>query len=290
MKKIYHLDLVDGNIPVPFLITRFEDYPGEYGGIHEDPHRHNYYSIIWSFSATGKHIIDFISYTIVPGDLFFVNPRQVHQVITDPEPTGMIILFTPEFLQQNSIRENFISGLRLFADRHESPPLKVSDQMDRNLKYFSDEMLRAYRSDDEMKYERIGAYLKLFLIECNASCTLPLETNTQRLEVGRSIVQRFKDLVEKHYQEWHQVKEYAAELNVTPGYLNEVLTASIHCSAKDYISDRLILEAKRIVLFTGNSGKEIGYSLGFEDPAHFSKFFKSSTGLTLQEFRATIPA
>ncbi|MGE5425414.1 MAG: helix-turn-helix domain-containing protein [Syntrophothermus sp.] len=290
MKKIYHLDLVDGNIPVPFLITRFEDYPGEYGGIHEDPHRHNYYSIIWSFSATGKHIIDFISYTIVPGDLFFVNPRQVHQVITDPEPTGMIILFTPEFLQQNSIRENFISGLRLFADRHESPPLKVSDQMDRNLKYFSDEMLRAYRSDDEMKYERIGAYLKLFLIECNASCTLPLETNTQRLEVGRSIVQRFKDLVEKHYHEWHQVKEYAAELNVTPGYLNEVLTASIHCSAKDYISDRLILEAKRIVLFTGNSGKEIGYSLGFEDPAHFSKFFKSSTGLTLQEFRATIPA
>lgn len=289
MKKIYNIDLFDGERPVPFLIRRLEDIVNEKSGIEEEPHRHNYYSIIWSFTATGRHIIDFIEYPIKPNQIFFVSPRQVHQVISDPMPTGMLILFTPEFLQQNSIRENFINGLKLFADRYETPPLPVTESVDGLLKLFANEMLNAYSSGDEMKYERIGAYLKLFIIECNTKCNLNVETNTQKIEVGKSIVSRFKDLVENHYQEWHQVKDYASALNVTPGYLNEVITGSIHISAKDYIRDRILLEAKRISLFTPNSIKEIGYSLGFEDPSHFSKFFKLNTGISIIEFRAANP-
>lgn len=289
MKKIYNLELLEGTKPVPFLIRRLEDSQDEYGGIHEDPHRHNYFSVIWSKKASGKHVIDFIDYPIKPGQIFFVSPSQVHMVLSDPSPEGFVILFTSGFLQQNSIRENFISGLRLFAERNETPPLEVSSEMDKHLTLYADEMLTAYDSSDEMKYEKIGAWLKLFLLECNSSCTLPVETNTQKLEVGRSLVQRFKDLVEEHYHEWHQVQEYASELNVTPGYLNEVLTSAIQCSAKDYIRDRLILEAKRISIFTSSSGKEIGYTLGFDDPSHFSKFFKSNTGVSLVEFRAENP-
>ncbi len=287
--KIYNLELLDGTLPVPFLIRSLEDSVDEYGGIAEDPHRHQYYSIIWSITATGRHVIDFIEYPIEPDHIFFVSPSQVHQVFSDPSPTGMVILFTPEFLQQNSIRENFISGLKLFADRNETPPLFVNKTTISHLKSFAGEMLKAYQSNDDLKYESIGAYLKLFLIECNTRCDLTPETNTQKLEVGRSLVQRFKDLVETHYQEWHQVKDYAAVLNVTPGYLNEVINSAIRSSAKDYIRERLILEAKRISLFTPNSVKEIGYSLGFEDPSHFSKFFKTHTGLSLQDFRTANP-
>jgi AraC family transcriptional activator of pobA len=262
-----------------------EDIEREQGGFVDDPHRHNFYSIIWSFTATGKHIIDFHEYAIEPLSVFFVSPWQVHQVIADPGSTGLVILFTSEFLQKNSIREDFISNLRLFRDSDETPPLPLKKEVFERLKVFAGAMTRAFTSGDEMRFETIGAYLKLFLIECNGQCSLYPDSNTQNVEVGRSLVQRFKALVEQHFSEWHQVQDYAKELNVSPGYLNEVISSSIHKPAKEYIQNRLILETKRLSIFTGKSIKEIGYELGFEDPSHFSKFFRTFTGSSINEFR-----
>src|SRR5512135_1376613 len=111
---IYSLDLKYNDEPMPFVIKTMEEIDEKLGGIADSPHRHNYYTVIWSFTATGKHIIDFKEYPIEPHHIFFVSPEQVHQVITDPKPTGYVILFTPEFLEKNSIRQDFIANLKLF--------------------------------------------------------------------------------------------------------------------------------------------------------------------------------
>lgn len=289
-EKIYHLDLKYNDNPVPFVIKKMETIAEVQGGVADEPHRHNYYSVIWSFTATGKHIIDFKEYDIVPEHIFFVSPWQVHQVITDPNPTGIVILFTPEFLQKNSIKEDFISNLKLFRPSDETPPLPIHEEMSNRLKQFSEEMRLAFESEDEMRYDTIGAYLKLFLITCNGHCSLFPQANPQTLEVGRSLTKSFKLLVEQHFNEWHQVQEYARELNVTPNYLNEVIKSGLNISAKDYIQQRVTLEAKRLLTFTSKSAKEIGFHLGFEDPSHFSKFFKSRTGHSLQTFKESISA
>jgi AraC-like DNA-binding protein len=262
-----------------------EDIDRKLQGAADDPHRHNYYTVIWPFSGSGRHIIDFREYPIVPDQLFFVSPGQVHQVIVEGHPTGVVIQFTCAFLEQFSIREDFVSNLRLFRNSDETPPLPITDRMKVRLRIFSDNMLETFQVAVDMQYETIGAWLKLFLIECNTHCSLHSDPNPQNAEVGRTIVRNFKNAVEKHYVEWHQVKEYAETLNVTPNYLNEVIKTAIGQSAKEYIQNRLILEARRMSLFTPQSNKEIGFNLGFEDPAHFSKFYKSYTGHSLQEFR-----
>jgi AraC-like DNA-binding protein len=284
-EKIYSLDLLYAGAPASFVIRTLEDIERAQGVFVDDPHRHNFYSIIWSVTATGSHIIDFREYPIEPRSIFFVSPWQVHQIITDLGSTGYLMLFTPEFLQKNSIREDFISNLRLFRDSDETPPLSLNERTSVQLKSFADEMNKAFLSSDEMRFETIGAYLKLFLLTCNNLCTLYPDTNTQNIEVGRALVQRFKDLVEQKFSEWHQVQDYARELNVSPGYLNDVISAAIHKPAKEYIQNRLILETKRLSLFTTKSIKEIGYELGFEDPSHFSKFFKTFTGNSIVGFR-----
>jgi AraC-like DNA-binding protein len=286
--KISSLDLKFADNPAQFVIKTMEEIDKALGGISDLPHRHTYYTVIWSYTATGRHLIDFKEYPIEPNYIFFVSPGQVHQVITDPNPTGIVILFTPEFLQKNSIKEDFIANLRLFRDCSETPPMSVNEQMDEHLKNFVKGIMQSFHSENEMKYETIGSYLKLFLIECNANCSLFPGNNTQNIEVGRSLLQRFKNSVEMHYKSWHQVKEYANDLNVTPGYLNEVIKTALAISAKDYIQNRLILETKRLVIFTDKSIKEIGFDLGFEDPSHFSKFFKSLAGTSLQDFKESI--
>jgi len=265
-----------------------EEVDIQLGGIADTPHRHNYYTVIWPLTATGKHIIDFREYPIWPHHLFFVSPGQVHQIITNPDPTGYVILFTAEFLDKNSIRNDFISNLRLFQKSDETPPLVLNDHLVSTLKPFAGEMLSAFHKQDDLFCETIGAYLKLFLIECSRNYSPETDTNTQNLEVGKTLVKHFKDIVEKHFVKWHQVREYAEALSVTPNYLNEVIKSAVNISAKDYIQDRIILEAKRMVIFTGKSGKEIGFDLGFEDPSHFSKFFKTNTGQSLQSFKNSI--
>jgi AraC family transcriptional regulator, transcriptional activator of pobA len=287
-EKIYNIDLLYNGKPAPFVIKTIEEIDEAAGGIADKPHRHNYYTIIWPFSATGKHIIDFREYPILKDNIFFVSPWQVHQVIPDPHPTGYVILFTPEFLEKNSIRNDFISNLKLFRDSDETPPLPVDEKMAARLKVFVDNMRTAFDSQADMYLETAGAYLKLFLIECNGHCSLYPDSNLQKIEVSKNLVMNFKELVEKHHRKWHQVKNYAEALNVTPNYLNEVIKSSLNLPAKELIQSRLILEAKRLSLFTGKSNKEIGFDLGFDDPAHFSKFFKSNTGQSLLEFKGNL--
>lgn len=283
--KIYSMDLRFNGTPMPFVIKTMEEIDRALGGIADNPHRHNYYTVIWSFTATGKHIIDFKEYEILPNHIFFVSPEQVHQVITDPKPTGYVILFSSEFLEKNSIRPDFISNLKLFQKSDETPPLPIPPQMAETLKIFATKMDTEFHSDSEMRYETIGAYLKLFLIECNGHCSLTPLNNTQFIEVGKSLVKNFKEIVETHFKTWHQVQEYAEKLNVSPNYLNEIIKSSVNVSAKEFIQNRLALEAKRMIVFTNKSSKEIGFDLGFDDPSHFSKFIKSKLGLSLQEFR-----
>jgi len=283
--KIYSQDLMYNDAPVPFVIKTIDEIEAQTGGFADDPHRHNFYTIIWSFTATGKHIIDFKEYPITPNHIFFVSPEQVHQVITNPNATGYLILFTPEFLDKNSIRNDFISNLKLFQSSDETPPLPLTGGMVSTLKVFADQMLAAFNSKNDMSFEIIGAYLKLFLIECNGHCSLSPGTNTQSIEVGKTLVKNFKTIVEQNYMKQHQVKYYAEALYVTPNYLNEVITSALNISAKDYIQNRIILEAKRMIIFTTKSGKEIGFNLGFDDPSHFSKFFKSNAGQSINEFK-----
>ncbi len=284
-EKIYSLDLIYNGVPMPFVIKTMEEIDLALGGIADNPHKHNYYTVIWPVHATGKHIIDFNEYPILPDNLFFVSPGQVHQIITDPAPKGYVILFSPEFLEKNSIRNDFISDLKIFQKSDETPPLPINPTMAATLRLFTEQMLKAFQSQNDLFLETIGAYLKLFLIECNGHCSLNPGSNLQNFEVSKTLVKNFKALVESHFHKNHLVKFYAETLNISPNYLNEVIKSAVNVPAKDFIQNRLILEAKRMAIFTSKSGKEIGYELGFDDPSHFSKFFKLKTGQSLQEFK-----
>jgi AraC family transcriptional regulator, transcriptional activator of pobA len=287
-ERIFSLDLMYNDAPMPFVIKTVEGIDNVALGVEAYPHRHNYYSVIWPFSGSGKHIIDFQEYPILPDHVFFVSPNQVHQVLISSALTGYVILFTTEFLDRNSIRNDFIANLKLFRKSDETPPLPLDDKMASTLRSFADNMWNAFNDQTDMFLETIGAYLKLFLIECNGHCSLTPGSNLQNIEVSKNLVKNFKDLVEKEYSKSHQVKYYAESLNITPNYLNEVIKSSMNVPAKEFIQARLILEAKRLVVFTEKSAKEIGFDLGFEDPSHFSKFFRSNTGQSLQEFKENL--
>jgi AraC-like DNA-binding protein len=83
----------------------------------------------------------------------------------------------------------------------------------------------------------------------------------------------------------HLPKEYAALLYVTPNNLNMLCKQLLGKAAGEVIRDRILLEAKRLLVNVDISIAEIAYKLSFTDHAHFTKFFKKETGETPDEFR-----
>ncbi|MBN2638918.1 MAG: helix-turn-helix domain-containing protein [Bacteroidales bacterium] len=269
---------------IQFRVSRMEDIWDERKGEPDVPHRHEYYTILLLKKGNGQHFIDFNEYKMEPRQVFFVSPGQIHQVIEYEKSFGYVIVFSHDFLAENNIPCSFIEDLNLFNDHGYTPPLPLHDyELDKLLRY-SDEMFDLYQSDSKFKDQAIGSFLQLFLIHCNNLCTIGID-NPQNHEAGNSILRNFKELVNLNFKSWHNANIYASELNVTPDHLNRVVKSLSGKSTKDFIQTRIIVEAKRMLYFSDLTTKEIGYELGFSEPANFSAFFKNATGHSPSGFK-----
>ncbi|MCP4521527.1 MAG: helix-turn-helix domain-containing protein [Cytophagales bacterium] len=267
-----------------FRISRMEDIYEKIkqsGG--EKPHRHNYYTVILTEKAKGKHIIDFHEYELESSQVFFVSPGQVHHVVEEQKSMGFSFVFSSQFLLENNIDRSFIANLNLFHDYGKTPPLVLTKEQLTQLNKLCEEMVIYSNSSIRFKEQALGSLLKLFLIQCTDF--LPISDNLQETESGNTILKNFKKLVDEHYKEWHSTSQYAEELNITPDYLNRTVKSLIGKTAKEYIQSRITTAAKRMLYFTDASAKEIAYELGFSEPANFSNFFKKCTKMSPSQFK-----
>jgi AraC-like DNA-binding protein len=266
-----------------FRISRMEDIYTDRSGKMDNPHRHNYFTVILTVKAAGKHVIDFNEFKLSDKQLFFVNPDQIHQVIEYCKPKGYGILFSPQFLAENNIPLSFIYDLNLFNDFENYTPLIFRDRELYKLVSIAEEMISITQTDIVFKNEALGALLKLLLIQSHNLCSFSKKT-PHIIEARNSILRRFKDLINENFEKWHSAVQYANELNITPDHLNKTIKSLTGKTAKEHIHTRLIIAAKRMCYFSELSSKEIGYRLGFTEPANFSAFFKKHTGLSPSEF------
>ena len=95
-----------------------------HNGVVDDPHRHNFYTILLVEKAKGQHIIDFNAFNLGSQQVFFISPGQVHQVIEETKSIGHVLTFNTEFLVANNIALEFIDNLNLFYTYGYSPPLE----------------------------------------------------------------------------------------------------------------------------------------------------------------------
>ncbi|MDA7089235.1 helix-turn-helix domain-containing protein [Pseudomonas sp. SA3-5] len=108
---------------------------------------------------------------------------------------------------------------------------------------------------------------------------------TQSTDRGRDHLQRFTRLLEIHFREHLAIERYAAELGISAAHLNALCRRLAGQSALQLINQRLLLEAKRCLVYTAMTVNQVSDSLGFSEPAYFSRFFKRGSGQTPKSFR-----
>lgn len=244
-----------------------------------EAHRHNYYEIFMFAEGGGTHEIDFRTLPIESNSIHFVSPGQVHHVRRELKSRGHVILFSRDFYYLNRQDRDILFEMPFLNNASPEPILNLDGS---GYAFFADlagRMEQEFGSGDGFSEDMIRNYLNIFLLECRRRYTGP------EWDGKEDLFKRFRVALEENFREQHQVQDYAALLTVTEKQLNEAVRTATGQRAGDLIQDRVALEACRLLRHSPMSAKEIAFFLGFEDPSHFSRFFKRNRGVSPTEFR-----
>lgn len=111
------------------------------------------------------------------------------------------------------------------------------------------------------------------------------QSEGQQQDRGRLHLQEFTRLLELHYREHLPIEHYAGNLGISAAHLNALCRRLAGQSALQMINQRLLLEAKRCLVYTTMTVNQVSDTLGFSEPAYFSRFFKRGTGQSPRDFR-----
>jgi AraC family transcriptional regulator, transcriptional activator of pobA len=142
-------------------------------------------------------------------------------------------------------------------------------------------------SRDELQLEMLQSMLKRFVIMCTRIYKSQ-EKYTKIADSQVNIIREYNFLVEQHFRTIHTVAEYAALLNKSPKTLSNLFSKLSNKTPLQFIQDRKLLEAKRLLTHSDKSVKEIAFEIGFEDLQTFGRFFKNYGGVSPSEFKEKI--
>lgn len=264
-----------------FLFMDFREYQQNNSNL-VFPHRHNFYHMVFFTEGAGQYTIDFTNFTIQPFQVYFMIPGQVHTWDFDGHPTGFILNFSADFFDAFLLESDYIRRHAFFSGDVNDQVLQIPSSMRDQALYLLRTLLqRTRQSVEQTDYERILLLHFFQLIEeqnVNPSWKVrpPQEV---------TILTKFRDLVEKHFREEKFPAFYARVLQISTNHLNNICKSHLQTQAGQYIRDRVILEAKRLLIHPEHSIRDVAHFLNFNDNSYFTKFFKKSVGKGPIEFR-----
>jgi AraC-like DNA-binding protein len=209
-------------------------------------------------------------------NLYFTGRDEYNNTAIKKDTEGYIIRFSKTLLYYGD-QEFYCSH---FATFHtwvlKGAVVEVAPSFWEEGKKLCEMIYQELESNSEYKMQVLSGMLGILLLH------LMRKSNAGVGNAGNGsrnvLVHRFNALIEQKFRTNKKVSEYANMLLVTPNYLNEIIKQVTGKSAGFHIRQRVALEAIRQVKLTGASMKEVAWQLGFNDNAHFSKFFKKVAG------------
>ncbi len=156
-----------------------------------------------------------------------------------------------------------------------------ADKMQQLLTLFIEE----YNGEEEIKGEMLRMLLVRLIIQTTRLAKKKYFGAEQLTEDKFNLLRQYNVLVELHFRKEHQVQFYAGQLNKSPKTISNIFSLYSKKTPLQIIQDRIITEAKRLLYYTDRSIKEIADNLGFEEVAHFSKFYKNITKQNPSDFK-----
>lgn len=258
------------------------------------PNRRDFYKILLITRGSGVFTMGLNTYYIEEPTLLFVHPNDIisWRKLSD-NPGGYYVLFRKSFINNHPQLKSVIDKFGLFSEKNKSVIRLQEAEVSVVNRYF-EQMKSEELENGNFKEDAIQAYMQLLMVESMKIGRFPkadgvsddfghihqffnlLETETSNINYSNPI--RIKT-----------AKEFAHNLNVHPNYLNELLKRHTGQNASTHIRNRILEEAKVLLLQTDWSLQDISFSIGFAEQPNFNLFFKKNTGITPTAFRKSYP-
>jgi AraC family transcriptional regulator, transcriptional activator of pobA len=245
-----------------------------------------FHTIAWNQGQSQVVTIDEIKYTFHPNS---VLPIMFNQTFHFERPEDIIAWqFNREFycIVDHDVEVGCVGFI--FFGPSQTMFIKLDDEdldmLQRLLVVFEEEFL----SDEEIKSEMLRMLLARLIIKITRLAKKQYIGSEEVVDEKFNIIRQFNLLVEIHFRKEHQVSFYAGLLNKSPKTISNYFSLYSKKTPTQIIQERIIAEAKRLFYFTEKSIKEIADEIGFEDTAHFSKFFKNCTSQSPSELKKTV--
>ena len=253
------------------------------------PQRVDFYVLIYFVAGRCTHSVDFERIRCATGSLLIVQPGQVQRYdVRATHWQGWMALFRSEFLGSGATTDaNAPNALNAKRGLCELPSHIVLNLWERLAVVES----FARMANDAQRYAGSPGLDALLRSQLLALCTrmhladLHHKPSSKTTSAARDRFQRYRNAVEQHFAQWRHVTDYIRLLACSEKSLGRATQEFAGVSAKAFLSQRLVLEAKRLLVHTDETIAQIADTLGFDEASNFVKFFRRETDSAPGKFR-----
>jgi len=250
------------------------------------PHRHSTYITILFTKGNGEHLIDFNLYKVKPGSVFLLSPGQAHSWKLSSDADGFVFFHTEEFYNSVFIKKK-MEDLPFYFLSSNYPVIYCNSIEINKIEYFFIKLISEFRNRYLYREAKLVSLVDIIYTDLSRL----YDTNE---EVHRDIkgnyfkVKSLLKLIDSDFVNMKSASDYADKLNMTTRHLSRICQEVLNKTTTQLIAERIILEAKRLLIHQDVSIASISDQIGFEDYSYFVRFFKKQVGKTPKEFQLTI--
>ena len=244
------------------------------------PHKHDFYLVMLVTRGSGTHEIDFEKYTVKPGSLFLMRPGQMHFWNLSNDIDGWVFFHSRAFFE-TGFTHSTLPDFPFFQSSQSISHWKIQSRQLPDLKNLLRDIFEEQQQENSFKKQRLHALVNLVYIALSRSYKPTIAKSSQTyLEQ----VLTFENQVEQHFKTIKSASEYAALLHISEKHLNRITRLCYNKTSTQLIAERIVLEAKRMLMQGHRNVTEIADELGYTDTSYFVRFFKKNAGVTPKAF------
>lgn len=272
-------------LPQEFEILDLAQLYQEFTDELTSPHRTEFYQILWFQQGTPSHLVDFNPIKIEPNTLLFVNKNSVQRFDEEADFKGKVVLFTDSFFCKSKADTKFLRSSFLFNDLLSISQINVSESISTFAISFKQLETELNNSKDDYQSDILRSQLQNLLLHSERERRKKDGVELKK-DADFDAALLFEQLLDDNFINQKKVSFYCQRMHLTPKKLNRATKRIFGKTPKELIDERVMLASKRLLWHTSESIKEIAFSLGFDEPTNFIKYFKKHTGKTPVVFRA----
>ncbi len=250
------------------------------------PQRHDYYLLIWVSSGTGSHYVDFEDFKFDANTILLVSPGQVHYFHDCNNVKGWVVNFYEDSFLYEDSKYNDLIKHNVYEIFDSFQAIKICADPWKIAQLFMGLQEEIHNDEAYAHYDMVMCLLKILLIQIGRSSSVPMR-EIKDSKTANKLIQyaKFRRVLECNYSKIHSVSGYAELMGLTHKALSGITQDVVGQNPLRVINNRIVLEAKRQLVYSSMTVKEIAYVLGFTDVSHFTKIFSASVGVAPLQFR-----